>query len=265
MFFRAFDEEVRKIFNEDKDKYLVMSWIIFKTNYQDEYNGLKENQCYFSYSVIEEELSINHRQMLKIIKELEKNSFISWEFKSKTKYKKSILNLLNGRTSKCTDERTSKGTSKTIENTNVIDDSVLVNEPVNVLSSRNSISKNISNNIYSDKKEVPKEYIEIFDYWNSLKIVKHTKITPGIEKAIKKALKEYDINTIKIGIKNYNRIIKDDSYYFNYKWTLENFLTRAKGIKEFLEEGQQYINYSSNVKTSSIAPIRKPLVSDNFD
>lgn len=90
MYGRYFDENTKKVFEEDKNKFLVISWIVFNINRNEK---LSKNQCYFSYSTIEEELSINHRQMLKIIKQLEEDGVISWDFKSKTKYKKSILNF----------------------------------------------------------------------------------------------------------------------------------------------------------------------------
>lgn len=265
MFFRAFDEEVRKIFNEDKAKYLVMSWIIFKTNYQEKYNGLKENQCYFSYSVIEEELNLSHKKLIRIMKELEKDGFINWAFKSKTRHKQSMLNLLKEGTSKGTD----KGTGKSIENTVFIDDSELVKEPVKEPSSRNisrNISKNISKNIDNpskgeSKKEIPKEYIELYEYWNSLNIIKHKDFTEDMIKAMSKALKKYDIETIKTSIKNYEELLHDERHYFSYEWTLKDFMTGTKRIPGCLEDGSYYRNYKKEIeklnKKSSSSPIER--------
>ena len=32
-----FNEEMKKIFNEDIDKHNILTWIIYNTNYQEEY------------------------------------------------------------------------------------------------------------------------------------------------------------------------------------------------------------------------------------
>lgn len=156
MFFSAFNEEVRQVFNEDKDKFLVMSWIIFKTNYQDEYEELKCNQCYFSYSALEKELNLSHKKLIRIMNDLEINGFISWAFKSRTRHKQSILNLLKVGTGKRTSKGTSKRTGKEVENTNISTSMESVKEPVEELVKEPSsinISKNISNNIDNLSKD----------------------------------------------------------------------------------------------------------------
>ncbi|WP_415349350.1 hypothetical protein [Clostridium perfringens] len=155
IFFNSFDLNTRKMFFEDKEKFLVYSWIIFNTNYSSqEYLGLEENQCYFSYSTLELELNLSHKKLLRIIKELINDGFINFEFKSNSKHKKSILNLLKNTPNKCTKKgtgkSTSKGTSKNGLNTSFEDDKEPVKEPVKGLSSKN-IYKN--NNIYSSSAE----------------------------------------------------------------------------------------------------------------
>lgn len=47
MFFNGFDERAREIFKVDKSKHNVLSWIIYNTNYQEEYKGLTNRECYF--------------------------------------------------------------------------------------------------------------------------------------------------------------------------------------------------------------------------
>lgn len=125
----------------------------------------------------------------------------------------------------------------------------------------------ISNNIYSSskdevsskgsiktnttkepiKKEIDRKYLEIFEYWNSLKIIKHKECNEEIIKAIDKALKKYDIETIKLAINNYNTLFKDKRHFYSHRWALKNFLSQGNGISEFLEDGQQYINYQDNL------------------
>lgn len=88
-----FDEYTRKVWREDKVKHDVITEIIYSTNYQEEYNGLKNRECYFSYKVIEDRCNISHKKALRIMKELEEEGFIKWVYKSKSKKEKSIIYL----------------------------------------------------------------------------------------------------------------------------------------------------------------------------
>lgn len=87
--------------------------------------------------------------------------------------------------------------------------------------------------------------INIYNYWNEKNIVKHKELTDKISKAIKKALKIYKEEEIKTYIDRYNTVIKDSAYFFDYKWTLEEFLSRKDGISSFTDEGSKWISYSN--------------------
>lgn len=91
------------------------------------------------------------------------------------------------------------------------------------------------------KKENKKEK-EVFDYWNSKEIIKHEKIDNHL-KAIQKALKVYTLEQIKTYIDRYETIIKDKTYFFDYKWTLTDFLNRKDGISSFADDGSKWVNY----------------------
>ena len=93
MFFQEFTDNVRDIFNDDIVKYNVLSWIIFNTNYSQEYKGLKARECYFSYSILEEKLNVTRYKLQRIMKELINEGFIEWVSKSKSKGESSILKL----------------------------------------------------------------------------------------------------------------------------------------------------------------------------
>ncbi|WP_061342985.1 helix-turn-helix domain-containing protein [Clostridium botulinum] len=108
------------------------------------------------------------------------------------------------------------------------------NESVQFEGSNNN---NINNNNINNNK-----YNNIFVYWNSKNIINHKKITKEIEKAIDKALKVYTEDEIIQAIDMYKEILESD-FYFNYKWSLRDFLTRKNGISTFLDEGSNKINY----------------------
>lgn len=73
----------------------------------------------------------------------------------------------------------------------------------------------------------------IYVLWNEQKIVTHKKLTDGMIKAIYKALKDYEEKEILQAIKNYTEILKDDKYFFKYKWNLDEFLNR--GLSKFID------------------------------
>lgn len=80
-----------------------------------------------------------------------------------------------------------------------------------------------------------------------------------MEVAISKALKQHSEEEIKTAIKRYGQIYNDSKNHYavsfgKYKWTLEEFLTRDKGISEFLDEGGKWIRY---LEASEIEQVRK--------
>jgi hypothetical protein len=85
--------------------------------------------------------------------------------------------------------------------------------------------------IEKDKKEEKdKNLYRIFDFWNSLAIITHKDIK-GFDSCINKALKEHSEEEIMKAMENYSKIIRSDIHYFNYRWTLDDFLTGKKGSR----------------------------------
>lgn len=106
--------------------------------------------------------------------------------------------------------------------------------------------KELENNLkikaIETKKEEPKDVEDIFNYWNSKKIIKHKEITSVIKKEVMKVLKKYSAEEVKQAIDLYNEILKSE-FYFSYKWSLSDFLKRSNGISTFMEEGSNKANY----------------------
>lgn len=106
----------------------------------------------------------------------------------------------------------------------------------------------------SPKKEKLKENIKekdiyslpvqkIFSTWNAQKVIVHQEITPDIDKAIVKAVKRYGIERVLTAIANYGQVYRDDTYYFDYKWSLFKFLTQKNAMPDFMDEGVKWLNY----------------------
>ncbi|MCI5750732.1 MAG: helix-turn-helix domain-containing protein [Clostridium perfringens] len=101
-----------------------------------------------------------------------------------------------------------------------------------------------TNNERTMKEQLKNNIYSIFEHWNLKKIVKHKELNPAIEKAISKSLEIYSIDEIKQGIDNYNEILKS-SYVFNHYWSLNEFLTRERGISTFIDNGINKLNYDT--------------------
>jgi hypothetical protein len=129
------------------------------------------------------------------------------------------------------DERSIPITENTTENTTEINN-ILFFEPTETKTE-------------DDSKE------RLFSFWNSLRIIVHRQITPEISKAIDKALKKWDEETITEAIRRYGIVYHDTEYFFKHKWKLENFLTQKNALPDFLDEGEKWQNYQRNQQQTS--------------
>lgn len=103
--------------------------------------------------------------------------------------------------------------------------------------------KELDKNLKSKSKDNSNQDINtIFDYWNSKGIIKHKELKEDTKKAIKKATKSYSIDEIRQAIDTYSEILNSE-YYFTYKWSLKDFLSRNNGISTFMEDGSNKANY----------------------
>lgn len=100
------------------------------------------------------------------------------------------------------------------------------------------VEEEVENNIYNSIK-IRKE---IFNYWNSKKIIVH-KNFQKFEPHINSALKIYTPEEIKKAIDNYDMVLKSDKYYWTYKWTLDQFLARKNGIDRFIPDTFEETDY----------------------
>lgn len=84
---------------------------------------------------------------------------------------------------------------------------------------------------------------DILDYWNTKNIVVHRELNNVLHLAIKYALKSYSVDEIKVAIDRYNIVLKDEDYFINYPWRLEDFLKRYNGLPYYARDGIRWKNY----------------------
>ena len=119
---------------------------------------------------------------------------------------------------------------------------------------KEDISEDISYYNYSiDSPKIEKNQSKnpifnlIFETWNAEKpLIHHQELTPIREKAIEKALKNYQSNQIIDAIKNYAIVLRSQ-YRFTYKWDLETFLKQANAMPQFMEEGSIWNSFKEAV------------------
>ncbi len=103
-------------------------------------------------------------------------------------------------------------------------------------------------------------YINIYTFWNEHEIKVHRKLTDQMRKKITTTLKTYTEEEIKQSISNYSLIVNDKSqeYWFDYRWTLKDFLSR--GIEKFLGDVEMIkINYRYKRKQNVVSQTEKVL------
>ena len=112
-------------------------------------------------------------------------------------------------------------------------------------------NENINENI-NNKNKYNDSIISIFDYWKTISNKSRIKLTEKLSKVIEKTLKNYTEEEIKCCIDRYWEVLRCDSYFFDYEWDLETFLTRQKGIAHFTEYGEKWVNYQKEIAKKGV-------------
>lgn len=189
--------------------------------------GFKNEEFYREQEKILEDTSLTLYGLRKALKTLVELNIITYKKKgipAKFYYKvnaQELYKLLMSRV--CENDR-----SSTIENNR-----------------SSNIENNSTNNKNNNKNNDNNKYNEIFDFWNSKNIIKHSKLNDLMIKEMKRVLKDYSVEHVKLYIGRYSNVINDKSYFFNTKWTLNEFLKQKNAMLDFTDEGSKWLNYIS--------------------
>lgn len=113
------------------------------------------------------------------------------------------------------------------------------NNLINVDNNNINVNKS-TQTIQNNTKQYNTILLQVFDHWNSQNIIIH-KCLNGNESTIKTALKNHTLEEINLAISTYSEIIKDEKYFFKFKWTLKEFLKR--GLEKFINPEVAKQNY----------------------
>ena len=234
----------------DENYILIQGWMRTEIGlsgaalmvYATIYGFSQTGNCYYSGSIdyLAEWAGVQRRQVMRILKEFTEAGYIEKTEAgyNRFRYRTDQEMVRNAHRRWCHND--------TIDGDIMTPDGDIMTPDGDIMTPNNIDIYNkdyiINDNI--DKKNITKKETEIFDYWNDRNIIVHQKLTEPILTAIKKALKTYSVEEIETAIDRYDMILKDKDYFFSYIWSLKEFLNRQKGIADFLDDGEKWLNYS---------------------
>lgn len=116
-------------------------------------------------------------------------------------------------------------------------------------------NRGIGQIVKDNNKDINNIYI-VFDKWNSkANVINHKKISKQIEDLCNKALKAYNLEDILESFDRLDEAVADDKYFYDTKWSLVNFLKQSNGISNWMDEGQQWNNYTVFKNQKSKHPV----------
>lgn len=119
--------------------------------------------------------------------------------------------------------------------------------------------ENVSEN--EEPKITPQE--QIFAHWNAQKIIVHKELDSSLLRTINGKLRTYQPEEIMQAISNYRVILSGDEYYFSYKWTLKDFLSRGLDkFKDFEIAASNYRNDKKPLPNKQAQPSRSEKIID---
>lgn len=250
--FFMLDGEMQKLLYQDQDKYLVVSWIIFNTNYQDQYKDLKQFECYLTINGLMDKLNLSRAKVQRILKELLNDNLIEYSFKSNTKNKPSIIkaNFISNNPIYHYDNNTNGNTNG---NTNNNTNEPVGNTKTEVVDKTNNNTNNNTNNLtlskYNNLNNNLNELSIIIVNSDQLELIQNRcSITGKITKEQQTQIKEMDISLLQKAINQCNKF--KASYNINY------LLTVYKSLQG-LTEGEKAIKKDNNTKRK-YDPIENP-------
>lgn len=231
---------------------IVYAWLYRHSNQtQENYKGLSKNEVYASSRKIADQTEIPQSTVARILTKLIKEYYIKEIYKSRSKKEPSKYYLIfnesvgeshiesdNGSVDESVSESVVDIVNKGIEsNSKTVTESVGESDYGSVTE---SVGDSKSNNISSNKSDnksinISKDniYLEIFNYYLSLDLVKHKSLTPAMKKAIHKAMNEnkYSLEDCKTLLERHKLVVevtKNNQYPVKVRTIQELFGQKIK-------------------------------------
>tara|TARA_B100000959_G_scaffold133241_2_gene139732 strand:+ start:2233 stop:3063 length:831 start_codon:yes stop_codon:yes gene_type:complete len=108
-------------------------------------------------------------------------------------------------------------------------------------------SISISNSNSNSKKDlnIYSRSVEVFNAWNEAGMIVHKSMVK-FQPHLKAILENNSVDECKEAIRLYQTVVNDPKYFFTYRWTLDQFLTRKNGFECFLPINKPLEKYLNN-------------------
>ena len=114
-----------------------------------------------------------------------------------------------------------------------------------ILPSISVSNSNSKKDLYIDSRSV-----KVFDAWNEAGMIVHKSIDK-FQSHLKAVLKNNSVDECKTAIRLYQTVVNDPKYFFTYRWTLDQFLTRKNGFECFLPVNKPLEKYLNNKQSET--------------
>jgi len=87
---------------------------------------------------------------------------------------------------------------------------------------------------------------EVYEHWNKEGVTNHRRLTEKMVGHIRSKLQDFSVAEIKTAISNYATVLRSPDHWLDYRWTLDEFLSRHNGFVKFTSENDPFTNYRRN-------------------
>lgn len=94
----------------------------------------------------------------------------------------------------------------------------------------------------NNDKNVKEDIKTIYDFWNSLEIIKHRELTQKMKSGINARLEGRTVEEITEAMQNYKTILTSDLYWYTYKFSLDKFMN-PKNLDGFMTDNNPFETY----------------------
>lgn len=87
--------------------------------------------------------------------------------------------------------------------------------------------------------------LRIFEAWNEAGVIRHQKMPKPMVVVVNRAIKNYGEDMVLEAIENYGKVVNSKEHWFDYRYTLSDFLSRRGGanIERFCTDANPLENY----------------------
>ncbi len=99
-----------------------------------------------------------------------------------------------------------------------------------------------------DTETSNRDVLKVWEFWNECSIIKHREFK-RFEPTIRGRLRYYSVSELCQAIRNYKDILVSERHWFNYAWTLKDFLLRPSALDNFVDREVALNKYRRGPKT----------------